>query len=511
MKRFWLMVALCLCLCLVSSMCRGQEKANDSTFQDCVDSTVRIRRASGRFTSFGSGVVIKETDRHYVVITNHHVAGGRGTANTIDVFNWGFHVASVQSRTQESWFRQGQSKDIAILHLDKSKLAGEMPIKPLSEYGESTLKKNDRILTSGSSDGRWTRTRVGHVLKVERGLIYYLPQSIGGDSGGPVFSADGKKVVGITAWAIKDNQGRWVGLAMTADRVDDIMSGRVTGNDFHLPKGAVPITKISTLLPKGAVPRNQDWICRGNRCVPCPVQVQPKADEPDYSHVPRSAPALTWNQENGCPGGVCPIQEDRPAWRKPGSSPWLKDSPKDPVRPNDKPDSLREQWRDRFNNVDRKLDGLDSTVRSRVDSMAANLRAKIDDRFDRFESRLEGFETVDTAKQRFSRLEARQEAWFRSQEQRLRNQELRQQKRAEAAERRAEQRFERAERRRELIASVFDWPIWKWMRRLFLLIVVAVIWYAPVYLFGWSRLWPINFARKAIETGKMVWKEQAKQ
>ena len=501
MKRFYLMAALCLLAAVISTCCQAQEKINDSAFQDCVDATVRIRRAAGRFTNFGSGVVVKETDQSYVVVTNHHVANRRGTVNTIDVFNWGYHVASIQAATVRSWFRDGHSKDIAILNIPKSKLGGEMPVIPLSEYGKSKLKKNDRIMTAGSSDGRWTRLRVGHVLKIERGLIYYLPQSIGGDSGGPVFSADGKEVVGITAWAIQDQKGRWVGLAMTADRVNDIMSGRVTGNDFFLPKGAVPITELSLELPPGAVRPDEQWLCDCNGCC---VKLETK---PDYSHVPRLAVSRTWNQENGCPDGKCEIPKDRPGWRKPGTAPWKQQTPeaaKPPVVQEPKDQPLRD-WRKKFGDFERRFDGFDSNMRTRFESLAANLRSRIDNRFDKLDERLnqfKDFETRETAKQRFNRFEARQEAWFRAQEQRLKNQELRQQRRAEEAERRAATRFQRAEARRKRIASFFEWPIWGRIRRLIMLILLAAAWYAPVHLFGWSRLWPVNLVRKGIAMAK---------
>ena len=44
-----------------------------------------------------------------------------------------------------------------------------------------------------------------------------------------------------------------MGLAMTADRVDDIRSGRVSAGDFNLPDGAVPIAEIDGRLPVGAI------------------------------------------------------------------------------------------------------------------------------------------------------------------------------------------------------------------------------------------------------------------
>ena len=239
----------------------------DGLCQDCFDSTVRVRSKK----SIGSASAIKyiavsENKRsqvesildatHVEFETNRHVAGDRGTSHVLDIWNGGKLVSSVRCQTDDSWFKSGVSKDIATIVVSLETLGGAMPIVPNAEYNKASIKAGSKIYTVGCSDGRVPRARCGQVLKIQNGLIYYLPQSIAGDSGSSVFAYSRERekweVVGRTAWAIKTDGG-WVGLAMTSDRVADIRSGRVASGDFNLPIGAVPLGEAGDELPEGAI------------------------------------------------------------------------------------------------------------------------------------------------------------------------------------------------------------------------------------------------------------------
>ena len=239
----------------------------DGLSQDCFDSTVRVRSRN----SIGSASAIKylsvEDDQvsevdsvlqatHVEFETNRHVAGDRGTSHVLDIWYEGKLVSSVPCNTDDSWFQSGVSKDIATIVVPLETLGGAMPVVADAPYGEAGIESGSKIFTVGCSDGRVPRARCGEVLKIENGLIYYLPQSISGDSGSAVFAYSREReaweVVGRTAWAIKADKG-WVGLAMTSDRVADIRSGRVASGNFELPTGAVPLGEAGDELPDGAV------------------------------------------------------------------------------------------------------------------------------------------------------------------------------------------------------------------------------------------------------------------
>lgn len=243
----------------------------DGLAQDCFDASVRIRSRN----SIGSASAVKYLKTvdstvstvdsvldatHVEFETNRHVAGDRGTRHVVDVWYEGKLVSSVNCQTDDSWFESGISKDIATIVVSLETLGGAVPIVPSAPYGEADLQAGEKIFTVGCSDGRVPRARCGSILQVSDGLIYYLPKSISGDSGSAVFKyssqRDAWEVVGRTAWAMQVD-GRWIGLAMTSDRVADIRAGRVSAGNFDLPKGAVSLSTICSSLPKGAVTCDQ--------------------------------------------------------------------------------------------------------------------------------------------------------------------------------------------------------------------------------------------------------------
>lgn len=273
-------VGLFLILCFAGCKQDGKPTADepavvvedfDGLSQDCFDSSVRVRSRNSIGSASAVAYLKQVGDQrstvdsildatHVEFETNKHVAGTRGTNHVLDVWFEGDLVASVKCKTDDSWFESGIAKDIATIVIPVKTLGGAMPIVKPAPYGQANVSAGDKVFMVGCSDGRHPRARCGNVLKIENGLIYYLPQSIGGDSGSAVFAYSKEReewnVVGRTAWAIQID-GRWVGLAMTSDRVDDIRSGRVSAGDFKLPTGAVPISRMNLALPAGAIPCDQ--------------------------------------------------------------------------------------------------------------------------------------------------------------------------------------------------------------------------------------------------------------
>ena len=273
-----MMRSICF-LFLVLAFCLGCSNVDDqaepaeviSTFdglaQSVFDSSVRVRSRGSIGSASAVGYLrlegtdyIPEPDilraTHVEFGTNAHVAGKVNEGHVLDVWNHGDLVASVKVKTCERWFKSGVAKDLANFVVSLEELGGAQPVVPLTPYGELSVSPGDMVFASGCSDGRHPRARCGNVYKVSDGLIYYEPQSIPGDSGSGLFAWSDTRgqweTVGRTAWAVQEG-GRWLGLAMTSDRIHDIKAGRVS-TDYALPAGAVEIDQVGIAqLPVGAV------------------------------------------------------------------------------------------------------------------------------------------------------------------------------------------------------------------------------------------------------------------
>jgi hypothetical protein len=224
----------------------------DGLSQDVFNTTVRIRNNTGT----GSGSVISDLGESYEIETNHHVAGRGGSPLVVDIWYDGDLVGSYRSQSKRSWFEDGKSKDIAVIEIPKKDLSGPLAVVPTAPEGfAQKVKTGDKVYMIGCANGRWPRARCGNVLDHKNGLIWYEPESIGGDSGSGVyyFDKDSQKwlCVGRTAWAIQVN-GKWQGLAMDSDRVRAIREGRVS-EGWDLPEGAVPIETIQQCEPDSPI------------------------------------------------------------------------------------------------------------------------------------------------------------------------------------------------------------------------------------------------------------------
>ena len=210
--------------------CGHPAPAQDGIAFDAVNATCRIKRPvdSNRFV-VGSGVAFDETADGYLVLSNHHVTN-RGRSLKIDFFDNGF-ITDPNEPASASASYLGNGLDVSVTEVSKADLAADQPVIPLAEPGYEP-EPGETVIMIGCSDGRWPRARVGHVEKVEGGRIYYLPTSIGGDSGSAVFNRDCTKVIGLTTWS----NGRQ-GIAQT---VDSIRAGMEAANKPKPPAQQQP-------------------------------------------------------------------------------------------------------------------------------------------------------------------------------------------------------------------------------------------------------------------------------
>lgn len=212
--------------------CEGSGVDDPTMLFNFWDTHVRIRLP--RWS--GSGNVIAETETHYVIETNGHVAPTVGQVVTVDFYFRG-DITSVQGVTKKVWFESNKSKDVALVDVPKASVNFKPAVIPYYPNEDYEPKVGDLIFTGACMEGMSPRPRASNVLAVQNGVVYSDPVSIGGDSGSVNLQViDGKLwSVGRLAWSIQYN-GRWVCGSMSAKRVADIKAGRVAAVEA-LPEG----------------------------------------------------------------------------------------------------------------------------------------------------------------------------------------------------------------------------------------------------------------------------------
>ena len=188
------------------------------------DSSIpRYARAACRINaggSRGSGVVSWEDAQNYYVLTNAHVARTNAWVE--------FWLAGEMSKPIASylvWRRLDNTYDLAILRVPKQSLGGfELPVVTLAP-ANSRLRPYEQIVSVGCANASWQTIFSGHVKQVNQSRVYFVPMPAPGRSGSPLFSADGRYVVGIVGW--RSNSGNLdgrtdrdgMGLAMPASLI----------------------------------------------------------------------------------------------------------------------------------------------------------------------------------------------------------------------------------------------------------------------------------------------------
>lgn len=207
--RKWIGICLCvLCLCLVVSCSFGEtekkptkieqesptiiEIQNDitETYKKISSGCVGIYATSGTKGSVGSGVVYKEVNGLYYVVTNHHVIDDM---TTVRIYRGGSRYIKAKVVGSDS------KNDIAVLTFSLDLFGGsEVYVNDIFNYDDEIVSVGQTVLAIGCPLGleNFNTLTTGVVSRVSKTQIQTNAEINPGNSGGGLFNVSGR-LIGI--------------------------------------------------------------------------------------------------------------------------------------------------------------------------------------------------------------------------------------------------------------------------------------------------------------------------
>jgi len=325
------------------------------------DATVRVSVAGG----VGTGMIYKEDDRYYYVVTNQHVVGN---ANSVGLEFTRNHYPSPRYQGTVTKRMKRSGVDVAEVRIAKVSLPEgiNLPVIPLADADDPPRELF--LVTSGCQAGERPSIQLTLTVKETNGLIYYIPTSRPGRSGSALVDRDGKKIYGLVAWMTGGNNSQ--GLAMTADVIRPFLMGTsetlVAQSDFPQDVYEIPLAPDIYVEEEVGILAEYLKQCSPNDCFDdkCPWDYQYSMTE---QMQVRDNP---WLKRFGGPNQ--PQERQPPVQPKPDAipdNPWAKPSPTDPQPEPKAPPQERERPKllpemdlskifDRFDRLEPRIDRL---------------------------------------------------------------------------------------------------------------------------------------------------------
>lgn len=204
--RKWIGICLCvLCLCVVVSCGFGETKKtptkieqeiveiqNDisETYKKISPGCVGVYATSATQGSVGSGVVYKEVNGLYYVVTNHHVIKDM---TTVRIYRGGSRYIKAKVVGSDA------KNDIAVLTFSLDLIGGSaVYVNDIFNYDDEIVSVGQTVLAIGCPLGleNYNTLTTGVVSRVTRTQIQTNAEINPGNSGGGLFNASGR-LIGI--------------------------------------------------------------------------------------------------------------------------------------------------------------------------------------------------------------------------------------------------------------------------------------------------------------------------
>lgn len=213
-----------------------------------------VRVSAGN--SLGSGTVFYlDTQDNAYILTNHHVAGRRGSRVGVEFWTEGKLLPQVPGIVVEAQIDGGYT-DVAVVKIAAADLPGTPGFVQLAKPGESVAVETV-IMSLGSPGGTWQTRFTGRVFKSDKTRMEFYPRPGGGRSGSSV-QRDGK-IVGLLTWSSgkpsweehgTDGMGykSGFGIAQQIDQVWAVLRGQTNLVNGPLPPGYTPLVLKRSVL-----------------------------------------------------------------------------------------------------------------------------------------------------------------------------------------------------------------------------------------------------------------------
>lgn len=178
----------------------------------------------------GSGSVISQTHKYYIIMTNRHVAGSQGQVE-LDFFNG----PSVYGTVYWSRYGGGLSADVSLVYIAKGKLGNFKPtIIPLAPRNHK-VEIGTKFWTPGYPYcGRMNVQRGTIVENNDNIILHFQPIGVNGRSGSPLIATIGQYsyVIGLLTWGTGINTGG----AQSSNYIHKLFSNQMNKQHIEIPK-----------------------------------------------------------------------------------------------------------------------------------------------------------------------------------------------------------------------------------------------------------------------------------
>ncbi len=244
-----------------------------------VKASCRITATDGRAQNRGSGIVIKETQGSYYVLTCGHVLDGCNSF-AVEFFRDGFISAKVPASLVSTRYVTDTTVDAAILMVSKDRMLGYKPNVISLAPSTYQSKPQTPIFGAGCPQGKWVQYWESRINKNYGNAVGFNMSPVSGQSGSGILTVIGNKpyVIGIVTWSTEDGPNGGGGVSVS--RIYECIYGNPARDTIPIKHRivadkAIDTTELDETCKRCGLPRSQHYAkieqdgTTGHYCLKC--------------------------------------------------------------------------------------------------------------------------------------------------------------------------------------------------------------------------------------------------